>query len=66
MTPPAPNLIHMESVFNKPIAQLTQETGISKVAWVRFCKNIGFDGLRDLKKTREHPFPPDHRQHLSL
>jgi DNA-binding MurR/RpiR family transcriptional regulator len=47
----------MESVFNKPIAQLTQEAGISKVAWVRFCKNIGFDGLRDLKVATRASVP---------
>ena len=49
-----------ENVFNKPIAQLAQEAGVSKVAWVRFCKDIGFDGLKDLKKAlfaqmRERP-----------
>lgn len=42
---------NMENVFNKPIAQLAQEAGVSKVAWVRFCKDIGFDGLKDLKKA---------------
>ncbi len=42
---------NVESVFNKPIAQLAQEAGVSKVAWVRFCKDIGFDGLKDLKKA---------------
>ena len=44
-------LNHVEDVFNKPIAQLAQEAGVSKVAWVRFCKDIGFDGLKDLKKA---------------
>ena len=42
---------NIENVFNKPIAQLAQEAGVSKVAWVRFCKDIGFDGLKDLKKA---------------
>ncbi len=41
----------VENVFNKPIAQLAQEAGVSKVAWVRFCKDIGYDGLKDLKKA---------------
>jgi len=41
----------VENVFHKPIAQLAEEAGVSKVAWVRFCKDIGFDGLKDLKKT---------------
>ncbi len=44
-------LDNVENVFNKPIAQLAQESGVSKVAWVRFCKDIGFDGLKDLKKA---------------
>lgn len=44
-------LSNVENVFNKPIAQLAEEAGVSKVAWVRFCKDIGFDGLKDLKKT---------------
>lgn len=41
----------VENVFHKPIAQLAEEAGVSKVAWVRFCKDIGFDGLKDLKKA---------------
>lgn len=44
-------LDNVESVFSKPIAQLAQEAGVSKVAWVRFCKDIGFEGLKDLKKA---------------
>ena len=44
-------LNNLENVFNKPIAQLAVEAGVSKVAWVRFCKDIGFDGLKDLKKA---------------
>ena len=44
-------LNNVENVFNKPIAELAEESGASKVAWVRFCKAIGFDGLKDLKKS---------------
>jgi DNA-binding MurR/RpiR family transcriptional regulator len=44
-------LDHVESVFTLPIAQLAEESGASQVAWVRFCKSIGFDGLKDMKKT---------------
>jgi len=44
-------LDNMENVFNLPISALAQEAGVSKVAWVRFCKAIGFDGLKDLKKA---------------
>ncbi|MFQ7003161.1 MAG: MurR/RpiR family transcriptional regulator [Ruthenibacterium lactatiformans] len=42
-------LDNVENVFAKPISQLAEESGVSKVAWVRFCKAIGFDGLKDLK-----------------
>ena len=44
-------LENMENVFNLPIADLAQEAGVSKVAWVRFCKDIGYDGLKGLKKA---------------
>lgn len=44
-------LSNVENVFNMPIAQLAEEAGVSKVSWVRFCKAIGFDGLKDLKKA---------------
>lgn len=44
-------LSHTEQVFNQPIGQLAAQAGVSKVAWVRFCKAIGFDGLKDLKKS---------------
>ena len=44
-------LENMENVFNLPIAELAEEAGVSKVAWVRFCKDIGFDGLKGLKKA---------------
>ena len=43
-------LTHIDQVLNKPIGQLAEQAGVSKVAWVRFCKAIGFDGLKDLKK----------------
>lgn len=43
-------LSNMKNVFNMPIAELAQESGVSTVAWVRFCKAIGFQGLKDLKK----------------
>ena len=44
-------LNNMENVFNLPIAALAQEADVSKVTWVRFCKAIGFEGLKDLKKA---------------
>lgn len=44
-------LNNVENVFSLPIAVLAQEAGVSKVTWVRFCKAIGFDGLKGLKKA---------------
>lgn len=43
-------LDNIHQVFSMPIARLAQEAGVSQVAWVRFCKTIGFEGLKDLKK----------------
>lgn len=43
-------LDNIHQVFSMPIAQLAKESGVSQVAWVRFCKTIGFEGLKDLKK----------------
>ena len=70
-------LNNMENVFNLPIAVLAQEAGVSKVTWVRFCKAIGFEGLKDLKKalfsqmhksTDENPAAPfsDIREIVSM
>lgn len=44
-------LLHSDEVFNKPIAQLAESVGVNPVAWVRFAKKLGFDGLKSLKKT---------------
>lgn len=44
-------LRNIESIFSTPIAQLAKESGVSQVTWIRFCKAIGFDGLKDLKKN---------------
>ena len=44
-------LNNIENIFSMPIALLAKETGVSQVTWVRFCKTIGFDGLKDLKRS---------------
>ena len=44
-------LEHTEEVFNLPIGELASRSGVSKVAWVRFSKALGFEGLKDLKKA---------------
>lgn len=47
-------LQHCETIFYTPIAALAKESGASQGAWVRFCKAIGFDGLKSLKKQLFH------------
>jgi DNA-binding MurR/RpiR family transcriptional regulator len=44
-------LNNIEHIFSMPVAQLARESGVSQVTWVRFCKALGFDGLKDLKKS---------------
>lgn len=44
-------LHNRQSIFNEPIAQLAANAGVSKVTWVRFCKAIGYDGLKDMKRA---------------
>lgn len=34
-----------------PIAKLAKQADTTQVAWVRLCKHIGFDGLKDMKKA---------------
>ena len=43
-------LSHVDSVFVLPIAKLAKQADTTQVAWVRLCKHIGFDGLKDMKK----------------
>ena len=33
------------------IAVLAEKSGVSQVMWVRFCKALGFSGLKDVKKN---------------
>ncbi len=44
-------LANIDNIFTMPISQLAKESGVSQVTWIRFCKAIGFDGLKDLKKA---------------
>lgn len=43
-------LQNLASVFDDPIASLAEKSGVSQVVWVRFCKSLGFAGLKDMKK----------------
>lgn len=44
-------LQNLSSVFDDPIASLAEKSGVSQVMWVRFCKSLGFTGLKELKKN---------------
>ncbi|MCI8406607.1 MAG: MurR/RpiR family transcriptional regulator [Oscillospiraceae bacterium] len=44
-------LEHVGSFYGTSIAQLSAESGVSQVSWVRFCKSIGFDGLKTMKRS---------------
>lgn len=44
-------LQNLSSVFDDPIASLAEKSGVSQVMWVRFCKSLGFSGLKDMKKN---------------
>ena len=44
-------LENLISVFDDPIASLAEKSGVSQVMWVRFCKSLGFSGLKDMKKN---------------
>ena len=49
-------LSHVDSVFVLPIAKLAKQADTTQVAWVRLCKHIGFDGLKDMKKENIQNF----------
>lgn len=44
-------LNHVDSVFSLPIVQLAEQANTTQVAWVRLCKQVGFSGLKELKKA---------------
>jgi len=44
-------LDNIDSIYSTPVAKLAKSANVSQVTWIRFCKALGFDGLKDLKKT---------------
>lgn len=42
---------NIDHIFSMPVASLAKESGVSQVTWVRFCKLLGFEGLKDLKRN---------------
>ena len=43
-------LNNVENIFTMPISQLAKDSGVSQASWVRFCKTLGFSGLKEMKK----------------
>lgn len=44
-------LEHIGRIYGTSIAQLAEDSGVSQVSWVRFCKSIGFNGLKAMKRS---------------
>ncbi len=40
-----------QNVFHLPISKLASECEVSQVIWVRFCKALGYSGLKEFKKV---------------
>ena len=43
-------LNNKEAIFHYPLATLAKMSKTSQGAWVRFCKSLGYDGMKSLKK----------------
>lgn len=44
-------LSNKEAIFQYPLATLAKMSQTSQGAWVRFCKSLGYDGMKDLKNA---------------
>lgn len=45
-------LLHnLDHIFRYPLATLAKRSNTSQGAWVRFCKAIGYDGIKSLKNA---------------
>lgn len=44
-------LNHIRSIYATPVARLAEQSDVSQVTWIRFCKDLGFTGLKDFKKS---------------
>lgn len=44
-------LNNKEAIFHYPLATLAKLSKTSQGAWVRFCKSLGYDGMKSLKNT---------------
>ncbi len=41
---------NVDNVFQMPIAELSKKSNVSQVTWVRFCKTLGYSGLKEFKR----------------
>ncbi len=60
-------LNNVDNVFRMPIAQLSEKSEVSPVAWVRFCKTLGYSGLKEFKRelfAQLHQEPPKNPESL--
>ena len=44
-------LNNKEAIFQYPLATLAEMSHTSQGAWVRFCKSLGYDGMKGLKNA---------------
>lgn len=44
-------IANIDQIYSLPIADLAKESSVSAGTWVRFCKSIGFSGLKELKQA---------------
>lgn len=44
-------LENTDQIYSLPIADLAKQSSVSPGTWVRFCKTIGFSGLKELKQA---------------
>ena len=44
-------LNNKEAIFHYPLATLAKLSKTSQGAWVRFCKSLGYDGMKSLKNA---------------
>lgn len=42
---------NQEHIFQHPLSVLAKLSGTSQGAWVRFCKSMGYSGMKELKKA---------------
>lgn len=44
-------LRHMNAIYAMSISELSEAAEVSPATWVRFCKSLGFSGLKELKQA---------------